>query len=169
MIFKATLDKTSKFLSIGTFLLLIGIIITSFFFEKEVKFEYKLFLMIFFILILVITYILSVNSYEINKSNITIKRLSYNITIEFNQIKNIEKLEDGKLTWSLRTFGSGGLFGYFGKFWNKEFGNMTWYATRRDKAIMIITNEDAKIVITPDDPDEFMNEFNKVNLKMKFN
>jgi len=72
------------------------------------------------------------------------------------------KLESGKLTYSVRTFGVGGLFGYFGKFWNKEYGNMTWYATRRDKAIMIITKENKKIILTPDEVEKFINEFKEI-------
>jgi hypothetical protein len=79
-----------------------------------------------------------------------------------SQIKNILKIENGKLSWSIRTFGVGGLFGYFGKFWSNEFGNMTWYATRRDKAIMIITKENKKIVLTPDEVEKFINEFTEI-------
>jgi len=65
----------------------------------------------------------------------------------------------------MRLFGSGGLFGYFGLFWNREFGTMTWYATRRDQAIMIITSSHKKLVITPDETDAFMQAYASLTTK----
>ncbi|MFM7328528.1 MAG: PH domain-containing protein, partial [Bacteroidota bacterium] len=56
-----------------------------------------------------------------------------------------------KLRWSIRLFGSGGLFGYFGKFRNSTFGTMNWYATRLGKFVVIILRSGEKFVVTPDD------------------
>ncbi len=39
---------------------------------------------------------------------------------------------------------------------------MTWYATRKDKAIMIITNENKKIILTPNETEKFIEEFTKI-------
>lgn len=71
-----------------------------------------------------------------------------------------EVLEKDALYWSIRTFGVGGLFGYFGKFANAKLGNMTWYATRRDKTVLIKTAGNKKIILTPDDPNQFVADFN---------
>ena len=57
-------------------------------------------------------------------------------------------------------FGVGGLFGYYGNFVNSTLGSMTWYATRRDKAVLITTLENKKIIVTPDSPEEFVASFN---------
>lgn len=54
------------------------------------------------------------------------------------------------MKWTIRTFGNGGLFGYFGKFYNAAFGKMTWYATRRNNYLVLSTSENGKIVLTPD-------------------
>lgn len=55
------------------------------------------------------------------------------------------------LKWSIRTFGNGGVFGYYGKFFNNSFGSMTWFATRRENFVMLILKDGRKIVVTPDD------------------
>jgi hypothetical protein len=162
MTFKATLDKTSKLLTIGITLLSIGIIIGSRLADKDEKSEGSLILIALLLLPYGITYAFSPLSYELNEKSLIINRPIKNVTLNYSQIKSISKLENGKLSWSIRTFGVGGLFGYFGKFWNKEFGSMTWYTTRRDKVIMIITNENKRIIITPDDSEKFINEFSKI-------
>ena len=162
MIFKATLDKTAKLLTIGITLLFLGIAIGPRLFGKTENAEIPILVSFILFLTYGISYAYSPKSYELNKTNVIIKRPFNNVTLNGSQIKNILKLENGKLTWSIRTFGVGGLFGYFGNFWSKEFGNMTWYATRRDKAIMIITNENKKIVLTPDEVEKFINEFTEI-------
>ena len=60
----------------------------------------------------------------------------------------------------VRTFGVGGLFGYYGCFANFTFGSMTWYATRKDKAVLITTNTNKKVLVTPNDPVAFIAAFN---------
>lgn len=162
MIFKATLDKTSKLLTVGITLLFLGITIGPKLFGKPGNTEIPIFISFVLFLTYVISYSFSPKSYEINETNVIIKRAFNNVTLNRSQIKDILKIENGKLYWSIRTFGVGGLFGYFGKFWSKEFGNMTWYATRRDKAIMIITKENKKIVLTPDEVEKFINEFTEI-------
>jgi len=162
MIFKTTLDKTAKFLTIGITLLFFGIIIVPKLLNKNENNESTIILIIILTLTYGISYALSPKSYEINEKNIIINRPFKNVIINRSQIKSILKLESGKLTYSVRTFGVGGLFGYFGMFWNKEYGNMTWYATRRDKSIMIITKENKKIILTPDEVEKFINEFKEI-------
>jgi hypothetical protein len=159
MIYKVTSDKTAKFLTIAVTLLFIGIAIGPKLFSKSENTEISIISVVVLFLIYGISYGLSPNSYEINDNSIVIKRLFKNVIVNRSQIKNVLKLESGKLSGAIRMFASGGLFGYFGTFWNKEFGTMTWYATRRDKAIMLITISNQKIILTPDETDNFLNEF----------
>jgi hypothetical protein len=37
---------------------------------------------------------------------------------------------------------------------------MTWYATRRDKPVLVKTINNKKIIFTPNDPDKFVGELN---------
>ena len=69
---------------------------------------------------------------------------------------NVELLDKERLNGSIRTFGVGGLFGYWGRFANSKIGVMTWYATRRDNAVLITKFNNKKIVLTPDEPELFV-------------
>ena len=62
---------------------------------------------------------------------------------------------------SIRVFGVGGLFGYFGLFRNSRYGTMIWYATRRDQFVVIERSNGRTIVLTPDDPNSFVSEWNE--------
>jgi hypothetical protein len=71
-------------------------------------------------------------------------------------IKSIELLDKESLKGTIRTFGVGGLFGYWGKFSNNKIGVMTWYATKRENAVLITTFSNKKVLLTPDNPELFV-------------
>lgn len=109
-------------------------------------------LSILLILIIAISYILSTDSYSIIPGEmLVIHKVIGNIMIPCNNIQHIDIIHPNILWLSIRTFGSGGLFGYFGYFYNKEYGRMQWYATQRKNCLVLITNNGKKILITPDD------------------
>lgn len=81
------------------------------------------------------------------------------IRIERSHIKSLQLLDKKKLKGAIRTFGVGGLFGYYGKFANSTLGSMTWYATRMDKAILIETIANKKIIVTPDEPEKLVADY----------
>ena len=82
-------------------------------------------MIVFLLIVYIVSYLFSPQSYEINQHEIIVNRVIKNVILSRSHIKNIAKLEDGKLIWSIRVFGVGGLSGYYGKFWNKEYGMMT--------------------------------------------
>jgi Bacterial PH domain len=55
----------------------------------------------------------------------------------------------------LRTFGNGGLFGYYGQFSTAKLGNCTWYVTNRSNAVVVVTSARTS-VLSPDDVDGFL-------------
>ena len=71
--------------------------------------------------------------YKITNDKLIIHRLIKDVKINRQNISTIELINKEKISWSFRTFGVGGLFGYFGNFANSKLGRMTWYATRRDR------------------------------------
>ena len=100
-------------------------------------------------------------SYKLTDDKLIIDRPLFDIKIKRTEIKNVEQLDKGKLSWAMRIFGVGGLFGYSGKFINTKLGSMTWYATRRNNAVLVTTIYNKKIVLTPNEPEKFVTEFNK--------
>ncbi|MBU4538014.1 MAG: PH domain-containing protein [Weeksellaceae bacterium] len=91
----------------------------------------------------------------VNKEIISIKTTFVNIKIPVADIQTIEKYE--RIGFNIRTFGVGGLFGYFGYF----NGNDVWYVTNIRKKVKISMKSRKIYMISPENPDEFINEIKK--------
>lgn len=110
----------------------------------------------------VFSFLFHPSSYSVNRTELIISRPAKGVKIRVGDIKNVERLTRKDLAWSVRIFGVGGLFGYYGKFSNKTIGPMTWYATRRNSYVLIQLKNNKKIIITPDEPEEFIKELSAV-------
>ena len=86
--------------------------------------------------------------------SLTIDRLLGSVEIPLATIQSAEILEAGRLAGSLRTLGSGGLFGYYGRFRNQVLGRYRMYATRGDGYVLIRASQ--SFVLTPDSPGRFI-------------
>ena len=107
-----------------------------------------------------LTYLFRPQRYTVTENDIIVNRLIGNIKLFKTDIHSAEKIEGANLSWSLRTFGSSGFFGYFGKFTNRKIGAMTWYVTRKDSLVLIKMKNGKKIILSPDERDEFLAEIN---------
>jgi hypothetical protein len=152
MIYKASLDKTA---------LLITSLVTLMF-GALIVFNFILPLAIFLIIIYLICMALKPLSYEITKDELIIRRLIKSVRMNRADIKSLELIEKATLSGTIRTFGVGGLFGWYGKFANSQLGNMTWYLTRRDKPVLILKKDSKKILISPDQAEAFVREFKEI-------
>ena len=152
MIYKASLDKTA---------LLITSLVTLMF-GALIVFNFILPLAIFLIIIYLICMALKPLSYEITKDELIIRRLIKSVRMNRADIKSLELIEKTTLSGTIRTFGVGGLFGWYGKFANSQLGNMTWYLTRRDKPVLILKKDSKKILISPDQAEAFVREFKEI-------
>jgi hypothetical protein len=81
-------------------------------------------------------------------------------------LSSLELLDEQDIRSSVRTLGVGGLFGYFGKFANIKLGSMTWYATRTDRTVLVRTVDNRKIILTPDEPERLVSDFNTYKTAM---
>ncbi len=97
--------------------------------------------------------------YKLTNDKLIVHRLFMDVQIDRKNIKSIKLIDREYIGWSFRTFGVGGLFGYFGNFANPKLGRMTWYATRRDKTVLVVTNDGKKIILTPDNPKKLIADF----------
>lgn len=105
----------------------------------------------FFLTVLVISWALHPTGYSITADRLFIHRPFSKVNFQVREIERIHTPTNEEMRWTMRTFGNGGLFGIYGKFWNKRFGSMTWYATRRNNYILLELTNKRKIVVTPDD------------------
>ena len=85
----------------------------------------------------------------IGNDKIILHRLFGAINIPIKDIIEIKAIPNSETAFSIRIFGSGGLFGYLGKFKN------TMYATNLNELVLIRTNS-KKYVFSCKNRDEFI-------------
>jgi hypothetical protein len=163
MIYKTSLDKVAKGITIGVTILFAAIIIGEFSIIKDNGKALPIYTTAALLLIYFIVFAFRPINYTLTNDKLIINRLFPNVSINRTDIKSLELLDEQDIKSSVRTLGVGGLFGYFGKFANMKLGSMTWYATRTDRTVLIRTVDNRKIVLTPDEPERFVGDFNTLN------
>lgn len=158
MTFEIKLDRVAKGVTIGVILLFAGLsalaILTSP--VKVDGFSEYPWMMLLFPFILFGAWLFSPTSYTIDGMHLRINRPVGPVRIHRAEIVDVRPLDADELRGLIRTFGSGGLFGYYGKFYNGTLGHMTFYATRRDNRILVRTGKGKTYVLTPEDVEGFM-------------
>lgn len=161
MTYKASLDNLAKIASISITLLFVFIL----YFQYPILQYESYWLTIFISGLLVLTYAISLGysprSYQISGDYFVINRLFYDAKYERRKIEKVEILNKEQMGFAIRTFGVGGLFGYFGYYASKNQGSMLWYATQRENFVMIHFEGNKKIVLTPDDAIGFVAELTR--------
>ncbi|MCF0060267.1 PH domain-containing protein [Dyadobacter chenwenxiniae] len=159
MIYKTSWDTLTKIVTAGVTVLYTGIFLNIFINESDLSQGSTYVIGAILILSYGITYAFRPVDYRITADKLIIRRPLNEVVIQRSDIATVEAVESDRLRWSLRTFGVGGLFGYFGKFYNPKIGSMTWYATRRNNAVLIKTVKGKNIIVTPDEVAAFVGEF----------
>lgn len=103
---------------------------------------------------------LGVYGYSIQNDKLKIIRLGWAKEIKIKDITNV-KATPHAMMGSIRRFGIGGLFGYIGNYKNGVLGSYKAYATNQNNTVLIETTNNGKIVVTPDNPGEFVKSINK--------
>ncbi len=156
MEYKASLDTMAKLMSAGVFVLFLGIGLMSVNAIRDAAGDKTALLihggvLLLFVAILLGSWLFAPQSYSLDTTALSINRPIGKVIINRSSIKEARMIGDGELKSTIRTFGNGGLFGYYGKYYNSTLGHMTWYLTQSKNRILIVTNEGKKIVISPDD------------------
>lgn len=157
--FTTSLDKFNKITTIIVSAILLAVLISVFFLTPSDGQNEAKYVSIIPIIISIVVYLLRPNNYSVSADKLLIHRMLGNIEIDRNSIQSVQEIDVSKVKNSLRTFGVGGFFGSFGKFWNASLGNMTWYVTRKNNFVLVETKDKKKIILTPDKPDEFVASF----------
>lgn len=160
MKYKTSLDNLAKGITIGITILFALILFGQFSMIKNSEETIAIFTSLALILSYLIAFAFRPINYTLTNDELIIHRLLKDVKIDRTKIKNVETLGKEQIGWALRGFGVGGLFGYYGLFASTKLGRMTWYATRRNKAVLVQTIGNKKIIITPNDPQKFVADFN---------
>jgi len=161
MNYKASFDNLTKIVTIGVTILFAFIIFFPLIFITDgTSDQNAIYTRVALLAIYIITYGFSTKAYKITQDEVIIDRLFGNVKIKRSEILSVELIEKDQMGWLIRTFGVGGLFGYWGRFSSSKLGSMTWYATRKNRIILIKTINNKRIVITPDEMVQFVENFN---------
>ena len=99
--------------------------------------------------------------YIVTPTHVIIWCFGPNVLIPRDEISLVKQISIGG---AYRTCGAGGFLGYWGWFWSKSLGKFRAYLTRYDNAVLIQNSMGEKVVVSPDDPDGFVELLNSVPL-----
>jgi hypothetical protein len=162
MVFKTSLDKLAKVVTAVIIILFTAIIFLQLIFIQDFGNTSSIITITTLLISYLIAFIFRPISYIILDEFLVIHRPLLDIKIALNEIENMVVLDSQELKGTIRTFGVGGLWGYWGSFANSRIGAMKWYATRMSNAVLITTGNNKKIVLTPDDPELFVKRLQSV-------
>jgi len=149
--YKASLDTFSKTITGFVFLMALGGISIM----ASIQPWYSgLAITVVPLIVLAATYPYSVKSYQIAGDTLIIKRAFQRLDkeIPLSEIESVTIPDKSGFNWTIRTFGDGGLFGYYGLFANPKLGSFRAYATRRsNRILLVLKSQKEKIVLSPDD------------------
>lgn len=99
-----------------------------------------------------------VRGYVLTDSALVIQRMGWVNRLDLSRLTSAE-VDPDALRGSLRLFGNGGFFSFTGWFRNKKLGVYRAYATDT-KRIVVLRFAEKTVVITPDDPQKFVQKIN---------
>ena len=156
MLFKASLDYLAKGVSVAVLILFICIgasVIYNLDSTKpnEIPLWAAFLIESIFLGIYLFCYIYAPQAYLVERDKIIIIRPIGKIEITLSNISNIRIIDKSELKTLIRTFGVGGLFGYYGYYYSSSLGKLTLYITQRKNLILIEQKVGRKVLISPDD------------------
>lgn len=158
MEYKASLDNTSKIITILVVVLFLYFGFRSVQLIIQNPDDLRMVLvqsgvLLLFLVVLIGSYLLSPRYYRIENNNLVIVRPAKNKLISLDEIASIKLLNENEAGGAIRTFGNGGLFGYYGRYYFPKLGRVILYTSQRKNRILIETKQGEKIMISPDDTD----------------
>jgi hypothetical protein len=150
----AKLDKMATIVTASVAVLLIGL---SVFFIHQVPYGWVFAAVMLFII--VFSYLLSPSNYFIEGGKLIIRKvIGQRIIIPLKDVEGIAVVPDFARLRIARTFGNGGLFGYYGFFSTSEYGTMNCQL-KRLKDILVIRAADKAYAVSPADMSGFREYF----------
>lgn len=122
--------------------------------EREILFGFVIVLGI-----IGVCYLFAPQHYEVDDSGLLIWRYGPKIFIPKEKILDVRPVT---LKFAIRTFGTGGLFGSYGWFYASNIGKFRAYITRSDRHVLLELAGEAPLLVSPDDPDEFLKNIQEI-------
>jgi len=160
MHFSITYDRTVKIVTPVVLLVLIGSLLFSLLSPVDMPGPLRYLAAALLLIVMAGSICWAPKSYRVEDGRLYIDRLlSPSVEIPLADVRSVEKLDRKAFKGSIRTFGSGGFLGYFGKFYHRKLGRMTWYATNLKKAVLLRTHDGKNYLLSPDVTNRFLAAF----------
>jgi hypothetical protein len=105
---------------------------------------------------------------KLDDEKIFVNQVKSGFSIPYNEIMEIRNYSKHDNQNTIRVFGSGGVFGYIGKFENPQIGNIQMYVTDSSNRILIQTSKGENYVISCKNPNVFIDKLKRnLNLQQK--
>ncbi|MCW9018075.1 MAG: PH domain-containing protein [Kangiellaceae bacterium] len=153
MYYKASLGTSARWITFLTTLLLISIPLIILANAGTAEQPAIVFSLLLPVLIPLICFVYRVTGYELDSKQILVKRLVGDFSVPLNEIDSIE-VNPNAMKRSFRTFGNGGLFGFYGRFRNSVYGPYRAFVTDPNNSI-VLKQQNAVIILSPDEPQKF--------------
>jgi hypothetical protein len=111
------------------------------------------------LLVIAGSFFLYPTGYLVNEKAVVVKGVVFSRAILKQDIIAVELVKTEDMSSTIRAFGSGGFFGYFGLFYNAKYKWMIWFVTQRKNYVLVHTAK-RKFVFTPDNPEGFLAALN---------
>lgn len=153
--FNAKLDDLSKSI---TYVVAIAMVVPLFMLVPYVRGGHPEVLIPFALVIitLVVLLLFRVKSYVLTPNALEIVRKAGVKSFPQASLKSATPVTTKELGFGIRLFGSGGWAGYFGTFFYRNIGKTKVFATDRKKLILLRTQDDRRILISPEDTEGFL-------------
>ncbi|MBI5590853.1 MAG: hypothetical protein HY881_10260 [Deltaproteobacteria bacterium] len=110
--------------------------------------------------ILFITAIFTIRGYVLTLDALLVRRLAWNSRVGLSGLQSAE-VDPEAMSGSIRTCGNGGMFCFSGTFNNNRLGTYRVFATDPKRSV-VLRFSDRTVVVTPDQPDDFVTRINQL-------
>jgi len=107
------------------------------------------------LVILVLTWALAPVAVTVGAGAVTLERRLWPTRLPLSEIRSVLLLGEKPLRGALRTGGSGGAFGYYGRYWSRALGSFRLFATRADRLVLLDTAR-GRFLLSPEPPEPFV-------------
>jgi hypothetical protein len=107
----------------------------------------------FFPLVLLITALFSVRSFDVHQDSIRVKRLFWHTVLPYQGLESVT-VDPEAMKGSIRTMGNGGLFSFSGRYRSRKLGGYRALVTDMKNSV-ILRYGTHTVVVTPEYPEEF--------------
>ncbi len=91
----------------------------------------------------------------VGEGAVRVERRLRPVVIPLAGLRAVGRLPPGAEGTLLRLFGSGGAFGYYGRYWSRRLGAVRLHATRRT-GYVVLEADGRRHLVTPDDAEAFV-------------